>query len=182
MKQILLLFLIIATISLKTLNAFALRPLESTIAENFPNILKLDAYTLNTRNVKTIKAQGNFLWIGTSLGLIRYDIQTKEDYKVFDNKNGLLSNGVFSIQLDSNGTPWVGTYGGGLSRFNDKKWVNINTPQGLADAFVFDILFKSKTIWVATWSGINRIEGDPFVTSSWNTYTVENTNKGLIDN
>ncbi|PIQ96828.1 MAG: hypothetical protein COV67_07455 [Nitrospinae bacterium CG11_big_fil_rev_8_21_14_0_20_56_8] len=119
--------------------------------------------------------------MGTTVGLILYDTTTPENYLVFDNRKGLLSNGIFAVKLDNKGRPWVGTYGGGLSYHDESRWVNLNTPQGLCDAFVYDIEFAGDSIWIATWSGANRLRGDPFSRSSWERFTVENTHGGLID-
>ena len=37
-------------------------------------------------------------------------------------------------------------------------------------------------MWIATWSGVNRVQGDPLTRDSWTRFIVENTNGGLIDN
>ncbi|MEE9257900.1 MAG: two-component regulator propeller domain-containing protein [Nitrospinaceae bacterium] len=152
-----------------------------TAREDSPDILRAKTFELNTRNIKVLKQSGNSLWMGTSTGVIRYDTSTAESYEVFDNKNGLLSNGIFSIVLDQNRMPWVGTYGGGLSYYDGKRWSNINTPHGLCDAFVYDVKFTGDTMWIATWSGANRVRGDPYSRASWESFTVENTGGGLID-
>lgn len=120
--------------------------------------------------------------MGTNAGIIRYDTHTNEDYDIYDNQNHLLSNGIFAIRLDPENRPWIGTYGGGLSYFNDKKWIHYNTPQGLNDAFVYDIKFDKKSLWLATWSGANLVTGDPGLRKNWQSFTVENTEGGLIDN
>lgn len=147
-----------------------------------PHILKTERYDLNTRNVKALTRAGRYLWIGTSMGAIRYDTATNEDYDVVDNQSGLLSNGIFSIKIDPQGRPWIGTYGGGLSYRDGGRWINLNTPSGLLDAFVYDVEFHEDALWVATWSGANRIAGDPSDRSHWQGFTVENTGGGLIDN
>ncbi|MBC8282477.1 MAG: hypothetical protein H8E32_01585 [Nitrospinae bacterium] len=120
--------------------------------------------------------------MGTSKGLIRYDTQGREEIAVYDNTNQLISNGIFAIALDKNDLPWIGTYGGGLSHFNGTSWKNYNTPDGLNDAFVYDIQFTKEKIWLATWSGVNfaSIQDDP--KSTWGNFTVENSDGGLIDN
>lgn len=138
-------------------------------------------FRVGNRNVKDIFAEGNLVWVGFSGGIIRYEIETG-DYRLFDTTNGLLSNGVFHVgKLDGKIT--VGTYGGGLSLFNaeTEKWHNLNIPDGLGDAFVYDILTASNgDVWVATWSGANRIKGgaiyDP---ANWELFTVANTDGGL---
>ena len=119
--------------------------------------------------------------MGTGRGIIRYDTDTPEDYEVYDNQNNLLSNGIFSITFDSKNLPWIGTYGGGLSHHNGNQWKHYNTPQGLNDAFVYDIEFDANVLWLATWSGVNRVTGNPSERKNWQSFTVENTEGGLID-
>ena len=120
--------------------------------------------------------------MGTSMGVIKYDTTSIKNYVVYDNRNALLSNGIFSITVAPNSQIWVGTYGGGLSFIDNKKWININTPQGLNDAFVYDVKFNNNAMWIATWSGVNKVEGSLLTRDSWTSFTVENTNGGLIDN
>lgn len=148
----------------------------------YPHILKTDRYTLNARNVKALTQAGRYLWIGTSMGALRYDTATADNYDIVDNKNGLLSNGIFTIKIDPRGRPWIGTYGGGLSYRDDGGWLNLNTPNGLLDAFVYDVEFYDDLLWIATWSGANLVKGDPFKRASWQSFTVENTGGGLADN
>jgi ligand-binding sensor domain-containing protein len=133
------------------------------------------------RNVKSILLDGKLLWVGTSGGVIRYDTSTDE-YRLFDARNGLLSNGIFHIsKLD--GKILVGTYGGGMSLYDQAqdKWENYNIPDGLGDAFVYGAVKASNgDLWVATWSGANRIRGGALKDrSKWDLFTVENTKGGL---
>jgi ligand-binding sensor domain-containing protein len=138
-------------------------------------------FRVGNRNVKDILTEDNVVWVGTSGGVIRYDTKTDE-YKLFDTRAGLLSNGVFHIsRLD--GKLAVGTYGGGLSLLDEKtgKWETFNIPDGLGDAFVYDVLkAKNGDVWIATWSGVNRIKGGNLKDrSKWELHTVASTNGGL---
>lgn len=151
-------------------------------ASNLPmaarNFLRFE---LSRRNVKAILADGPTVWIGTSGGLIKFD-PTSGGQTVFDNKSGLLSNGVFYLGKFG-GEIWVGTYGGGLSVLNTTSgaWRNYNIPDGMADAFVYDVLrARNGDVWIATWSGANRIVGGQIdKIESWQLYTVDNTGGGL---
>ena len=176
-------FLVIFTALFPAVGISFDKPLsEYSKGENSPHILKSDNFSLNARNVKVLKSQGNTLWMGTSMGIIKYDTTSIDNYTVYDNRNTLLSNGIFSISIGPNDKVWFGTYGGGLSILAAGEWVNINTPQGLNDAFVYDLKFTNTSMWVATWSGVNRVQGDPLIHDSWTSFTVESTNGGLIDN
>lgn len=145
-----------------------------------------EAYThfrVGNKNVKSIFLEGSVLWVGTSGGVIRYDTRT-EEFKLLDVKSGLLSNGVFHVsRLD--GKLAVGTYGGGLSLLDEKsgKWETYNIPEGLGDAFVYDMVkAKNGDVWIATWSGVNRIRGGNLKDlKKWELHTVESTGGGLIN-
>ena len=139
-------------------------------------------FRVGNRNVKDIMTEGNVVWVGTSGGVIRYDTKT-DDYKLFDTRSGLLSNGVFHVsRLD--GQLAIGTYGGGLSILDEKTGKiteTFNIPDGLGDAFVYDVLkSKSGDVWIATWSGVNRIKGGNLKDrSKWELHTVASTKGGL---
>jgi ligand-binding sensor domain-containing protein len=140
-------------------------------------------FRVGNRNVKGMVADGGLVWVGTSGGVVRYDI-AKDDYKVFDVSTGsLISNGVFHLsKLDSDHLV-VGTYGGGMSIFtlSTGQWKNYNIPDGLADQFVYDIVKADNgDLWIATWSGVNWVKGGKLEDEkAWSTFTVENTKGGL---
>jgi ligand-binding sensor domain-containing protein len=138
-------------------------------------------FRIGRGNVKAILDDGDDVWIGTSKGLIHYD-RKRNKYLTYDNTSGLLSNGVFYVGKIRREI-WVGTYGGGLSVFepDSRQWRNYNIPNGMADAFVYGVLeTRSGDIWIATWSGANRILGGEMdKVENWLLYTVENTQGGL---
>lgn len=152
-----------------------------TVAEN-PNT-KFTHFRTGESNVKSIFIDGKVIWVATTGGVIRYNT-SNDEFRVFDvtNGSGLLSNGIFYIgKLDDRIA--VGTYGGGMSLYDQAKdkWDNFNVPNGLSDAFVYKVTKASNgDIWIATWSGANRIRGgDLKDRSKWDVYTVENTKGGL---
>lgn len=139
-------------------------------------------YSVGNRNVKSMAADGDTIWVGTSMGVVRYDTRTDQS-KIYSVESGsLLSNGVFHVSRYKDKL-LVGTYGGGMSVMDLKteKWANYNIPQGLADQFVYDVqVMDNGDVWIATWSGANLIKGGDFDDASkWVTYTVKNTNGGL---
>lgn len=138
-------------------------------------------FRVGQRNVKSILADGDIMWVATSGGVIRYDT-VEDSYKLFDNRTGLLANGVFHLSLYE-GRLVAGTYGGGLSILNDdgETWKTYNIPDGLGDGFIYDMLeMDNGDVWIATWSGVNRVRGgDLDDRDSWDLFTVANTNGGL---
>lgn len=134
------------------------------------------------RNVKAMLADGAYVWVGTSGGVLRYDVRN-DDFSIYDvNQGNLLSNGVFHLSKWGERL-FVGTYGGGLSTFNVKenKWTNYNIPHGLADQFVYDVeQDRNGDLWIATWSGVNHVKGgDLQDRNNWTTYNKENTQGGI---
>ena len=142
---------------------------------------KFSHFRVGNKNVKGIYIDGKVVWVGTSGGVIRYDTTT-DNYKVYDARNGLLSNGIFFVGKIE-GRITVGTYGGGMSMLDEAsgKWENFNIPDGLGDPFVYDaLLAKNGDLWIATWSGVNRVRGGALRDrSKWELYTVENTQGGV---
>ncbi|HZR46421.1 MAG TPA: two-component regulator propeller domain-containing protein [Candidatus Manganitrophaceae bacterium] len=141
--------------------------------------------------VRSIAVEGETLWIGTSNGLLEYN-QATEAQRVYTTKDGLLSNIIHTVAIDPKGNKWIGTYGGGLSKFDGKRWTTYTpygsgstlaygkewTPyppgKGLGDLWVYGVHFDPKgEMWVATWKGVSRFDGKNF-----KTYT---TDDGLID-
>ncbi|MBI3804320.1 MAG: regulator [Nitrospirae bacterium] len=140
--------------------------------------------------VRALAARGDEIWIGTSNGLIRFN-RKSETHQIYNAKSGLLSNVVVSIHFDAKGSAWIGTYGGGLSRFDGSRWeqftpyghgdrnygpewIQYKPKSGLGDLWVYDVLFEPNgTMWVATWKGASRFDGKGFVT-----YTIDD---GLVD-
>lgn len=143
---------------------------------------KFSHFRVGNRNVKGMLSDGDLIWVGTSGGVIRYDLKT-DNYRLFDVSTGsLLSNGVFHLSKLGDKIA-VGTYGGGLSIYDpaNDKWKNYNIPDGLADQFVYDVQrVANGDIWIATWSGANRIIGGELDNpDKWKTYNMETTNDGL---
>lgn len=148
----------------------------------FKKPAKFNHFRVGNRNVKGMAAQGDLVWVGTSGGVIRYDLKS-DDYKLFDVSSGsLLSNGVFHVSILDEKVV-VGTYGGGMTIHDpsNNTWKNYNIPDGLADQFVYDVQkVANGDVWIATWSGVNHVkDGKLDVAENWTTYNVENTKGGL---
>lgn len=139
-------------------------------------------FKMGQRNVKSILAEEDIVWIGSSAGLVKYSVE-KDDYNFYNNRNGLRANGVFSIDRIAGNKLALGTYGGGLAILDEEKedWQLYNVPDGLGDPFVYDVLTaKNGDLWIATWTGVNRVIGGRLDDkSAWELYRVKNTDGGL---
>lgn len=138
-------------------------------------------FKVGDSNVKALLADGPVMWVGTSGGVIRYDTK-KDEHRLYDVRAGLLSNGIFHLSRLGDRLA-VGTYGGGLSLFDEanEDWTNYNIQHGLGDAFIYDLLqLPNGDIWIATWSGANLIKGGNLDDrEQWSTFTVASTEGGL---
>ena len=61
------------------------------------------------------------------------------------------------------GSVWVGTDGAGVFRYENGQWTHYGREQGLANLYI-GVLFedRSTNLWVGTWNGLFRLEGDQF--------------------
>lgn len=108
----------------------------------------------------------------TGLGTrTRHDLGLRTD----DGSPTYNPNYVFSILVAADQSIWAGTWGGGVSRFDGKKWTNFTTKDGLAGDIVYSIAQDAKgVLWFGTSKGLTRYDG-----KSWN--SIDNLT-GLLDN
>ncbi|MBT8385967.1 MAG: response regulator, partial [Ignavibacteria bacterium] len=118
------------------------------------------------------------LWVGTwGGGLNKLQIVTNPDgtvntnlkvsfvhYKYNpDEPNSLSDNGVPSIYEDNSGNLWIGTYGGGLNKFDRENEVfdHYNETNGLSNNVVLGILEDATSnLWLSTIKGLHKFDPD----------------------
>ena len=97
----------------------------------------------------------NILWIGTENGISRMENGT---FSTIDATDGLGHNSCWDISQDANGSMWFASYGGGVSRFDGKKFTVFTTKNGLPSDRVRKLFpFKNK-MYVGTELGISIID------------------------
>jgi len=113
----------------------------------------------------TQDASGNIWLAQTCLGLIRVDAKTLTS-TVFDARQGLPHECVWSVFSDPDGTIWAGTWGGGLVRLRDGAVETYTAGNsGLSNNTVLSIFRDSAgSLWVGTGNGLNLQRGNRFVT------------------
>jgi len=102
-----------------------------------------------------------FMWFGTMVGLIRYDGLSNTIYRHDPSDSTSLPNDdIISLSEDDSSNVWIGTFGGGLIRFDRASGTfrRVNGPPGdtLAESrsIVWDVLQdRSGAIWLATAQG-----------------------------
>ncbi|MBI1926822.1 hypothetical protein HYR99_21585 [Candidatus Poribacteria bacterium] len=98
---------------------------------------------------------------------------TEGVWKTYRFVDGLAGNNVFAIMQDKEGAIWIGTEGGGVSRYDGRGWTTYTQTDGLAHNVVKAILQdQTGAVWVGTgdWlgpgGGISRFDG-----KNWKTHT-----------
>jgi ligand-binding sensor domain-containing protein len=91
--------------------------------------------------------------------------------KSYSQENGLVLDVVSQVFCDSRGYLWIGTVGGGVSRFDGNKFINYSTINGLPNNVINGILEDNEgRIWFATDGGLSVYDG-----ISFRNFTKENS-------
>ena len=123
----------------------------------------------------TVDPAAKTLWIGTSVGVLEIDIETRNMLNSYTRDHGLANEYVFGMLVDSKGRKWFGTNGGGITRLKDGEWKTYFPMHGLADYWVYSFAEQSDgTLWVGTWAGLNALNPE---TQVFKTYVKELVNE-----
>lgn len=81
----------------------------------------------------------------------------------FNIEDGLAQSQVRSIFQDSRGILWIGTSGGGVSKYDGLEFTNFSTSNGLSNNIVTSIIEDhTGAIWFATFDGACKYDGKTF--------------------
>jgi signal transduction histidine kinase/ligand-binding sensor domain-containing protein len=149
--------------------------------------LKLYGKETARYNVWSLFFKGDELWVGTSKGIVRYNIVTKEQKHFFhsDSDPGSMPTGyVENILEDKNGNVWVATRYG-LSRYIEgankfKNYFAGSGPDSLSNSLVWrGYVDSSGRLWFATMDGLNLYnpEADNFTV-----YRFKEGDDGIMSN
>ena len=128
-----------------------------------------------------------YLWIGTELGLDRYNKQTKT-YKHYASKithnSNLNGKSIFAFKKDSQGKLWIGTWSGGISVYDYKtdsftEFYPDGNENSLNNENVFALAEdKNKNMWIGTiGGGINKYN---YKSKTFKHYVFDNKNPHSI--
>lgn len=122
-----------------------------------------------------LQTPDGYLWVGTELGLVRFDGLR---FTVFDRNNTpeLNSNAIDCLLRSRTGDLWLGTIGGGLTRFREGNVRTFTRKDGLSSDTIRALLEDSAgDLWIGTdGNGLTRLHDGKF-----SSLTTEN---GLADN
>jgi signal transduction histidine kinase/ligand-binding sensor domain-containing protein/DNA-binding response OmpR family regulator len=120
-----------------------------------------------------------FLWIGTQVGLTRYDGHRFKRYTVaLDDSNAISNLWVTDIDEDHRGNLWIGTYGGGLDYYDQKADRFIHharkdgAPGGVESNFINTVVADDDgSVWLGTGDrGVIHLILDSGGTPHWREY------------
>src|SRR5262245_31850831 len=100
-----------------------------------------------------VQTRDGYLWLGTQEGLVRFD---GVQFTIFDagNTKTLKSSYIRALCEDPAGSLWIGTDGGGLSRFRDGVFTGYTTADGLSHNTVSSLADDADGgLWVGTYGG-----------------------------
>jgi len=123
-----------------------------------------------------LEVEPGIYYLATDAGLKIYNRHTNTFKHYYSNKNdpySLSNNHLYSLLKDEQGQIWIGTYGGGLNRFNPRtgrfKAYRTAEDSGISSNIIRGLFRDSKNnIWVSTPDGLNRFD---FKTSRFKVYS-----------
>jgi two-component system sensor histidine kinase ChiS len=91
-------------------------------------------------------------------------------FKNYFVEDGLAHSDIFTLFQDSKGFLWIGYYGGGLDRFDGKRFSNFTVKDGLSNDTVYAIIEdREGNLWIGTDDGLCKYDGRTFTS-----YTQKN--------
>lgn len=126
----------------------------------------------NGIEVQAIAAEGNFIWVGTSGGLVRIDKVTGSAIIYTKENSGIPCVNVRAIVIDSIGNKWIGTWYGGLAKFDGSTWTVFNTSNSpITCNDITDLcISRNGDLWIGQWNGLDRLSG-----STWTRFDDTNS-------
>lgn len=97
----------------------------------------------------------NILWIGTENGVSRME---NGSFSTLNEIDGLGYNSCWDINQDSNGNMWFASYGGGVSKYDGKKFTVFNVKNGLPLDRVRKLFSYKNKMFIGTELGISIID------------------------
>jgi len=85
-------------------------------------------------------------------------------WKYYNTSNGLTNDDIRVIKQDHTGIIWVGTYGGGVCKYDNGDWSSIRARNGLLDDSIYSMTEdKYGDMWIGTAYGISIITDDGII-------------------
>jgi signal transduction histidine kinase/ligand-binding sensor domain-containing protein len=149
------------------------------------DLIKLPGSNTSSNGVINIYDSPKYgIWLLSNNGLFLYNSSTGKVKRYgFDKKKGdvLKSQDINSLYVDSEGIVWIGTWGGGLNKYNIKtgKIKYYTMKEGLPSMGIQGILpdEKNKALWLSTFEGISRFS---LKEEQFNNFSMEDGIQGRL--
>lgn len=132
---------------------------------------------VNRHHINDLAASGDELWTATRGGVVRWRWDgDRICYTLYGSEHGLPGSDFDCIRLDSQGRPWAGGKGKGLSYLEGIHWHTMNSEHGLPSRDVYCLAnAPNGDLWVGTANGLGRVllEND---TPEWQPYSLSRAN------
>ena len=107
-----------------------------------------------------VKYSSCFIWLVLFAEIAVAQRYNFENYSV---DQGLAQSEIYSICQDSRGALWIGTYGGGIVRFDGFTFKTYREENGLINNYVLTISEdRSGILWIGTEKGLCTYDGTKF--------------------
>jgi signal transduction histidine kinase/ligand-binding sensor domain-containing protein len=104
-----------------------------------------------------------YLWLATGFGLYRFDGQRFER-RAPPLGRQFASNNMTALQVETDGTLWIGYYNAGVTRLGNDTLDNYGQAQGVPGGMVFGFARDAdERLWVATDHGLARFDGQRWI-------------------
>ncbi len=135
--------------------------------------------------VNTVIVHKNHLWIGTNSSLLKYDINRRRFVNIQftkEQKNEIEGKTITALRIDSKENLWIGTYNGGIYRFNEteKTLQHYSLDEVYNANFILSIYADSKNdIWFGTYGGVYQFNSE---TEKFESYVHNQNNPAGLSN
>lgn len=76
----------------------------------------------------------------------------------YTTKDGLGKNKTITLVQDIHNQIWIGTSGGGISKFNGQKFANYSTEDGIISDNIYLMVFDNENnLWIGTENGVDKL-------------------------
>jgi signal transduction histidine kinase/ligand-binding sensor domain-containing protein len=149
------------------------------------DLSKIDGSDEGSNQVtRAYESKKHGLWLTTDNGLFLYNYNTdKIERHGFDKTKGdvFVTQDINSFYEDENGIAWVGSWRGGLSKYNveTKKIFSYTLNDGLPSMSIQSILpdEKNNSLWLSTFEGLSRFNLN---TQQFNNFSVADGIQGQL--
>ncbi|MFC2086353.1 two-component regulator propeller domain-containing protein [Bacteroidota bacterium] len=118
---------------------------------------------VNTCKIKHIHVSGDFLWLATSGGLVRYNKASGESYSFDKGNSNIPDNYINGITNDAEGNIWFTTHFYGIGMYDGDSFNNINTYNSCIPSYQWNLDIKTDSEdnkWFGSLMFVVKFSGD----------------------